>query len=151
MSSKSDVVRMWHDKSWTNPPSSFIEANEMYLSDDFQGLDKNGNVTGTKAAMNAMSQILFSSFEGFKGVTHDFQEAADGGVIMTFHFEGKHTEDLDLSAMGLGVIPATGKSFITPKSKTKFIVEGDQIVSSQAISGGFDFVLAAIGAIPAAG
>lgn len=148
MSSKIDVVRIWHEKSWSNPPSSLIEANEIYLSDDYQGLDKDGNNVTNKASMSALSQILSSSFEGFKGVVHDLQEEEDGSVTMTFHFEGKHTGDLDLSPIGLGVIPATGKSFLTPESKTKFIVEGDQVVGSQAISGGFDFVLGAIGAFP---
>lgn len=148
MSSKTDVVKMWHEKSWSNPPMSFIEANEVYLSDDFQSLDKDGNPMGDKAGMSAMSQILFSSFKGFKGVVHDLQEEPDGSVTMTFHFEGIHTGDLDLSAMGLGIIPATGKSFLTPESRSKFIINDDQIVSSQAISGGFDYVLAEIGAVP---
>lgn len=148
MSSKTDVVRKWHEKSWSNPPSSMIEANNIYLSDSYQATDKDGNPRGNKAAMSAMSQILSHAFEGFRGVVHDLQEEQDGTVTMTFHFEGRHTGDLDLSAMGLGVIPATGIDIMTPESKTIFTVEGDQIVSSQAISGGFDFVLAAIGAIP---
>lgn len=148
MSNKIEVVRKWHEVSWKNPPSSFIDANEKYLSDNFQSLDKDGNVMGNKAGMIAMSQMLYNSFQGFKGVTHDFQEEEDGSVMMSFHFEGLHTGDLDLSVMGLGVIPASGKSFVTPESKSKFFVEGGQIVSSQPISGGFEFILAAIGAIP---
>lgn len=150
MSSKTDVVRMWEEESWRNPPSSFVNANEIYLSDNFQSLGKDGNVMGDKAGMNAMSQILYDSMTGFKGVVHDLQEEEDGSVTMTFHFEGTHTGDIDLSAMGLGVIPASGKSFVTPESKTRFIVKDGQIVSSQPISGGFEFVLAAIGAIPTA-
>jgi hypothetical protein len=150
MSRKTDVVRMWEEESWRNPPSSFVNANEIYLSDNFQSLDKDGNVMGDKTGMNAMSQILYDSISGFKGVVHDLQEEEDGSVTMTFHFEGTHTGDFDLSAMGLGVIPASGKSFVTPESKTRFIVKDGQIMSSQPISGGFEFVLAAIGAIPTA-
>jgi hypothetical protein len=127
-----------------------ISANEMYLSDNFQSLDKDGNVRGDKAGFNAMSQLLHNSFTGFKGVVHDLQEEEDGSVTMTFHFEGKHTGDFDLSAMSLGVIPASGKRIVTPESKTRFIVEGGKIVSSQPISGGFEFILAAIGALPSA-
>jgi hypothetical protein len=149
MNSNTDVVRIWHDESWTNPPSSVIKANEMYLSDDFQGFDKDGNLTGNKAGMNAMAQVFFAAFEGFKGVVHGYQEQEDGAVLMTFHFEGTHTTDLDLSAMGLGVIPATGIRFSTPESSTRFMVEGGQIISSHPVSGGFEHVLAAIGAIPA--
>jgi hypothetical protein len=150
MNRKTDVVRMWEEESWRNPPSSFVNANEIYLSDNFQSLDKDGNVMGDKTGMNAMSQILYDSISGFKGVVHDLQEEEDGSVTMTFHFEGTHTGDFDLSAMGLGVIPASGKSFVTPESKTRFIVKDGQIMSSQPISGGFEFVLAAIGAIPTA-
>jgi len=148
MSSKTEVVQKWHDASYSDPPSSMIEANEIYLSDSFQATDKDGNPTLNKAAMSAMSQIFFHAFEGFRGVVDDLQEEKDGTVTLTFHFVGRHTGDLDLSAMGLGVIPATGISFSTPESKSIFTVEGDQIVSSQPISGGFDFVLAAIGAVP---
>ncbi len=148
MSSKTDVVQKWHEKSWSNPPSSLIEANEIFLSDSFQATDKDGKPTLNKAGMSAMVQIFSHAFESFRGVVHDLQEEQDGTVTMTFHFEGRHIGDLDLSAMGLGVIPATGIEFLTPESKTIFTVEGDQIVRSQAISGGFDFVMAAIGAIP---
>jgi hypothetical protein len=150
MSSKTDVVRMWHEETWKNPPASLITANETYLSDNYQNLDKDGNVIGDKAGMNAMAQILYTSLTGFKGVVHDLQEEEDGSVMMTFHFEGTHTGDLDLSAMGLGVIPASGKNIVTPESKTRFWVEDGQVVRSQPISGGFEYVLAAIGALPPA-
>ena len=150
MSSKTDVVMKWEEESWRNPPSSMITANEMYLSDDYQSLDKDGNLMGDKAFMNASSQMLFKSLKGFRGGVHDLQEEEDGSVMMTFHFEGTHTGDFDLSAMGMGVIPASGKSIVTPESKTKFIVEDGKIVSSQPISGGFEFILAEIGALPSA-
>jgi len=148
MSSKTDVIKMWHQESWKNPPSSVISANEKYFSDDFQSLDIDGNFRGDKAGMNATAQHIYNAFSGFKGVLHDVQEEADGSVTMTFHFEGTHSDDLDLSAMGMGVIPASGKSFVTPKSKSKFYVEDGQIVSSQPISGGFEYILAELGAVP---
>ena len=147
MTSKADVIRKWEEESWANPPSSVVEATEKYYSDGFQGLDKDGKVLSDKAAFVGMTQLLFNAFKDFKGVVHDISEQ-DDGVIMTFHFEGTHTGDFDLSAMGLGVIPATGKRVVTPESKTRFMVEGDQIVSSQPISGGFESILAGIGALP---
>jgi len=150
MNGKVDVVRMWHDESWTNPPASFVEAIEKYYSDDFQSLDKEGNVTGDKVGMMTMSKVLYGSMEGFKGVAHDFREGEDGSVLMTFHFEGKHTGDLDLSVLGLGVIQATGKSFKTADSINKFFVKDGLIVSSQPISGGFEYVLAQLGVMPTA-
>jgi hypothetical protein len=55
-----------------------------------------------------MGQLLAASFEDFKWVLRDLREA-DDGVLMSGHFEGMHTGDLDLSAMGAGVITASGK------------------------------------------
>jgi hypothetical protein len=33
-------------------------------------------------------------------------------VIMSGHFEGTHTSDLDLSAMDIGIIPASVKKIV---------------------------------------
>ncbi len=150
MTSKADVIRRWHKDSWANPPSSIGEAATKYFSDDYQGLDKDGNVMSDKAAYIGMSQLLLTAFIGFKGVVHDISEDGDS-VILTFHFEGTHTGDLDLSMMGLGVIPASGKRIVTPESKTRFKVEGNQIVGSQPISGGFESLLAGLGVKPPPG
>jgi predicted ester cyclase len=147
MTNKAEVIRKWHKESWANPPSSAVEAAEKFFSDDFQGLDEDGNVISDKAAFVGMNQLLFNAFKDFKGIVHDIA-VEDDSVIMTFHFEGTHTGDFDLSAMGMGVIPASGKRVVTPESKTRFMVEGDQIVASQPISGGFESLLAGIGAMP---
>lgn len=147
MASKAEVIRAWEDMSWSKPPASAVEATRKYYSDDFKSLDADGNVVGNKDAMVAMVHILFQAFEDFKGVAHDIHEEGDH-VIMTFHFEGTHTGDLDLSAMGMGVIPATGKRVVTPEGKTMFMVENGQITASQPISGGFTDLLAGIGALP---
>ena len=144
MGSKVGVIRAWHDESWANPPSSMVEAAEKYFSDDYQGLDKDGNVMMDKAAYIGMTQLMMKAFPDFKGVVHDLSED-DGDVIMTFHWEGTHTGDFDLSALGMGVIPASGKKIVTPKSESRVMVEGDQIVSSQPISGGLESLLAALG------
>ena len=147
MTSKIEVMEKWHEESWANPPSSVVQATEKFFSDDFKSLDKDGNVISGKAEFVASNKQLMEAFKDFKGVVHDISEQGDS-VILTFHFEGTHTGDFDLSAMGLGVIPATGKKVVTPESKTRFMIEGDQIVSSQPISGGFEYLLAGIGAIP---
>lgn len=147
MTSKIEVMEKWHEESWANPPSSVVQAAEKFFSDDFKSLDKDGNVISGKAEFVASNKQLMEAFKDFKGVVHDISEEGDS-VILTFHFEGTHTGDFDLSAMGLGVIPATGKKVVTPESKTRFMIEGDQIVSSQPISGGFEYLLAGIGAIP---
>jgi len=147
MSQKVEVVRKYHEEAYANPPSSAIAAAEKYISDSYQGMDNDGNVTSNKAAFVGMNKLFFNAFKDFRGVTHDIQEV-DGKVLLTFHFEGTHTGDLDLSAMGLGVIPATGKRVETPEAKSWFMVEGDQIVGTQPISGGFESILAQIGPNP---
>jgi predicted ester cyclase len=147
MSSKVDIYKAYYDASWADPPSSIVEANMTYLSDDYQGLDKDGNVVSDKAAYIATTQNLMNAFNDFKGMVHDISEEGDS-VILTFHFEGTHTGDFDLSAMGLGVIPASGKRIVTPESKTKFMVEGDKIVGTQPISGGFESFQAGLAVIP---
>jgi hypothetical protein len=147
MTSKEDVIRKWHDESWANPPASIVAAVEKYFSDDYQGLDKDGKVISDKAGYIGSAQLLWNAFDDFKGVVHDISEDSEG-VILSFHFEGTHAGDLDLSAIGLGVIPASGKKVVTPESKTRFMVAGDQIVGSQPISGGFESLLVSIGALP---
>jgi predicted ester cyclase len=149
MTSKLDVVKDYHDMAYTDPPASAVEAAEKYLSDDFQGFDKDGNVTMNKQAFVGMNHLLYSAFKDFRGVVHDYLEQ-DDGVMVVFHFEGTHTGDFDLSSMGLGVIPATGKRVVTTESKTMFMVEGDKIVGTKPISGGFDSFLEALGVMPPA-
>jgi len=147
MTHKEDVVKIYHDEAYTNPPSSVIEAGEKFLSDDFHGLDKEGNVISDKASFLGMTHLLFSAFKDFRGVVHDVKEK-DNAVLLTFHFEGTHTGDFDLSAMGLGIIPASGKRIVTPEGKSWFMVEGDQITGTQPISGGMDDLLAELMAAP---
>ncbi|MEJ2487245.1 MAG: ester cyclase [Anaerolineales bacterium] len=147
MTSKEDVVKTYHDEAYTNPPSSVIEAGEKYLSDDFQSLDKEGNANSDKTAFLGMTHLLFSAFKDFRGVVHDVEEK-DDAVLLTFHFEGTHTGDFDLSGMGLGVIPASGKRIVTPEAKSWFMVEGDKIVGTQPISGGMEDILAELGVTP---
>ena len=127
-----------------NPPASTLEADETYLSDDFKSLDKHGNVVMNKETMLGMTQLMAVAFKDFKTVYHDFHEEGDG-VIVRLHFEGTHTGDFDLSAMGLGVIPASGKKIVWPEAITKFTVKGDKITSEKEISGGIEWFLAPLG------
>lgn len=148
MSSKTELIKKWHTESWANPPASISEASEKYLSEDYKGYDTNGNVISDKETYIKSGLMLYKAFSGFKGILHNVTDDGES-VIMTFHFEGTHTGDLDLSSMGLGVIPASGKKFVTAESKTRFVIKDDLIVSSYPISGGFESLLVEIGAIPA--
>jgi predicted ester cyclase len=132
MSNTLDIYKAYYDASWANPPSSVTEASEIYLSDDFQSLDKDGNVEMDRKTYIGSSQPLFAAFEDLKFVLNDIREEGDS-VIVSGHFQGTHSGDLDLSMMGMGVIPASGKMIVWPESTNKFKVEGDKIVSIQAV------------------
>jgi predicted ester cyclase len=146
MRSKLDVYRAYNEASWANPPSSFLEADMTYLSDDFQNLDKDGNLLMNREMYTGMGQLLYAAFKDLKFVISDLKEVGEG-VIVTGHFEGIHTSDLDLSGMGLGIIPASGKKVMWPDSSNLFKIVGEKIVSIEAYgdSGGVESFLAALG------
>lgn len=128
MSSKLDLYKKYYEASWSNPPSSIYEASMTYLSDDFKNFDKDGNVVADKQAQIGMNQLLSAAFEDFKSVYSNIREEGDS-VIVSFHFEGTHTGDLDLSAMGMGVVPASGKKIVWPEDTVAIEIQGDKIVS----------------------
>lgn len=146
MRSKLDVYREYNEASWANPPSSFMEADMTYLSDDFQSLDKDGNLVMNREMYTGMGQLLYAAFKDFKFVINDLQEVEDG-VIVTGHFEGIHTGDLDLSGMGLGIIPASGKKIVWPEARSKFKIVDEKIVGIEAYgdSGGIESFLETLG------
>jgi hypothetical protein len=88
-----------------------------------------------KEAFVGMSQLIMASFTGFKAVFEDIHEESDG-VISNYHIEGTHTGDLDLSALGLGAIPASGKKIVWPEATSKWKVEGGKFVGEIPISKG---------------
>lgn len=146
MGNKLDIYNSYYEAAWANPPSSLTEAGSTYFSNGFQSLDRDGNVQMDKEAYLGMTQMTFASFADFKAVLHDVREEGDA-VILRSHFEGTHTGDLDLSAMGLGVIKASGNRIVWPEAKTKWTFEGDKITSIQAMddAGGLGAFLAPLG------
>jgi hypothetical protein len=125
-----DIVQTYLDKAWANPPASVFESEEIYFSDDFKNLDIEGNVTMDRATYIGMGKMLFASFSGFDWVPAGLREEG-GDVYMTGHFEGTFTGDLDLSAMGVGIIPASGKKIVWPETTVRMKVEGNKIASLQ--------------------
>ncbi len=61
MTSKLDVV-----KAWNAVPSGDIEASAAYLSDDFQNVDKDGNVVMNKEGVIGMGHMLHASLPDFE-------------------------------------------------------------------------------------
>lgn len=146
MSSKIEVVNTFYNEAWSNPPSSNVEASETYLSEDFKSLDEDGNLVMNRETYMGLGQLLFTAFTNFRYVRSDLRQEGDN-VIMSGHFEGTFSSDLDLSAMGMGVIPASGKKTVWPESSNIWNVEGGKIVSIQAYgdSGGVRSFLAPLG------
>ena len=55
---------------------------------------------------------------------------ADGNVVnISSQSTGTHSGSLDLTGMGMGVIPATGKSFSTARAPTKVTVRDEKVAS----------------------
>jgi predicted ester cyclase len=146
MGSKADVYKAYYDKSWENPPASNIEAIKIYFSDDFKTYDKDGNVELDREKYIGVVQLIYTAFTDFTYVRSDLREDGDA-VIVSGHFEGTHTGDFDLSAMGMGVIPASGKKIVWPEASNKFMIESGKIVGIQPTgdSGGMKAFLGALG------
>jgi hypothetical protein len=57
-------------------------------------------------------------------------DSIEGDVVRTTtQLSGTHTGELDLTAMGFGVIPATGISFSNPEEEGDAVVKGDKVIS----------------------
>ena len=144
MGSKLDVVQGYYDNAWSNPPASLSDAIDKYYSDDFQTVDSDGNVLMNKPMLKGMSLLMVAAFEGLKAVVDEIREV-DEGVYMKFHFEGKFTNDFDLSSLEIGVIPATGEYVVWPSAATIWVVAGDQIVGEKPQQEGMDWFLSPLG------
>jgi hypothetical protein len=143
MTSKLDVVQAYVDLIGVGGD---IEAATAYFSDDFQNFDRDGNIALTKEGIVGMARMMSASFKDYGFVLTNLCDEGDS-VIMTGHFQGIHTGDLDLSAMGLGVVPASGKKIVWPEASAKLTVEGDRIVRMEPYAGaaGLQAFLAALG------
>jgi len=86
---------------------------QAYWSEDFQRTDEMGNPPMTWEMWQAMDGLMRSAFPDLGLAIEDIRENGDG-VVVTSRFSGTFTNDLDLSAMGMGVVPATGKAVKFP-------------------------------------
>ena len=102
------------------------EAKSM-LTDDFQFSGPvpdpvNGAIwLGMSASLKA----------AFPDLDYQFKvEGADGDTVnVSAQLKGTHTEDLNLTPMDMGVIPATNKSFANPREHGQVTVRGDKIAA----------------------
>ncbi len=126
-----------------------LDAAASYLSDDFQFHGSVPEPLGT-AEFVGMTKALRS---GFQDINYNFRvKDAEGDVVKTStQLSGTNTGDLDFSAMGMGVIPATGKSFSNPEEQNDVTIAGDKITSFRVYTtegGGIRGILAQLGVQP---
>jgi hypothetical protein len=139
-------MKAYLDKAWANPPASLFETEGEYLADDFKNIAIDGSVIMDKAMYIGMGRVLFNSFSDFDYVMADLREEG-GDVYMTGHFEGTFTGDLDLSAMGAGVIPANGNKVVWPETTVRIKVADGKLTSLQETdeNGGIEVFLGLLG------
>ena len=109
MTSKLEVVQEWLDAA-----ADDYDAAYEYFADDFQWVQTDG-VVMDRAAYLGMANLLRSALPDLEHVVGEVREE-DGSVLLISHFEGTHENDLDLSAMGMGVFPASGKKSFSRKA-----------------------------------
>lgn len=116
--SRIDVAKSVLD--WSNP------RLEDYYTDDFQMVNADGSPPMDRDATLTMSRLMQSAMPDIQTVIEDIREDGDD-VLLTSHWEGTLTNDFDLSALGIGVVPATGKLVVFPTSTIRISFEGDRL------------------------
>ena len=104
-----------------------LETVESMLADDFQF---SGPVPEpiNKEAWLGMSSSLRTAFPDLD--YHFRVIGTEGDVVRTTsQLSGTHTGSFDLTNMQMGVIPATNKTFVTTREKTKITVKENKITA----------------------
>ena len=131
MNSKMEVAKAWASAV---APSGNIDAVANLLTDDFQNFDQDGNVALTKNGILKLGRMMHAAFTDYGFVVSGLSEEGDY-VIITGHNEGVHTADLDLSTMGLGILPSSGKKIVWPEASAKLTIVGDKIKRLEPYAG----------------
>ncbi len=97
-----------------------------YLSDDFRWSDELGNPPVDKASFLERGRPLLSALPDLSIVIEDIREDGDN-LLVKSHYTGTFTNDLDLSALGMGVIHASRKAFVFPSQRDRVSFDGDKI------------------------
>lgn len=107
------------------------------FSDDFQFTNAVGEPPMDKDSWFAMGQLMESAFPDISYIIEDIREEGDG-LAVTGRFAGTFSNDFDLSALGFGVIPATGAALDFPDSTMQVSFNGQKITEAHDPSTGPD-------------
>jgi predicted ester cyclase len=108
-----------------------------HYADSFQGTDSVGGQPMDKASWTGMGELLKASIPDLDHLISEIKADGDD-VLVTSRFTGTFVNDLDLSAMGLGVLKATGKALEFPVGTARVTFEGDKIKEVHDLSTGPD-------------
>lgn len=136
-----DIVKAAFD--FDNPDSS------SHLSDDFQYTTAVGDPPMDKSMWVGMGPMMRAAIPDISFVIQDIREQGNG-VTVTGRFSGTFVNDLDMSAMGMGVIAATGAAVDFPASTSQVSFDGDKISKAHNLdtgpNAGMQGLLKALGA-----
>jgi hypothetical protein len=107
--------------------SGDFKKAQSFLSDDFKfsGPVPEPNNREQWLKMSENLKTAFPNLDYHFGI-----EGADANVVhISAQLSGKHTGNLDLTAMGMAVIPATGKSFSAARELGDVTIRGDKVAS----------------------
>jgi predicted ester cyclase len=107
------------------------------ITDDFQWTDSAGGQPMDKAGFLGMIPLLKAAMPDLTFVIEDIKEDGDD-VLVTSHMAGTFTNALDLSAMGMGVVPATGAKLTFPTSTDRMSFSGGKISKIHGLNTGPD-------------
>jgi predicted ester cyclase len=103
-----------------------FEQQKKYFSDDFQATDAVGGPPMDLNMWFGMGELMQASMPDAGFTIEDIREEGKD-VIVTGHFHGTFENDFDLSAMNMGVIPASGKFITFPSGTSRVSFKGDKI------------------------
>jgi predicted ester cyclase len=117
--------------SFDTPP----EEQKEYLSDDYQFVDSVGSPPEDKEAWFGMGQLMRASIPDIVFIFDEIHQEGED-VVFSGHFTGTFKHDMDLSAMNIGVIPATGKVLNIPGGTNRISFTGDKISKNHNLDTG---------------
>jgi hypothetical protein len=119
-----------------------LEEQREYYSDDYQFVDSVGGPPMDKEAYFAVGDLLQASIPDIDYTIDEIHQEGED-VLVTGHYSGTFEHDMDLSAMNMGVIPATGKAINIPGSTGRVSFSGDKISKIHDLTTGPNAGLAA--------
>lgn len=108
-----------------------------YLADNFQWTDELGSPAMDRASWKGMGDLIEAAMPDLEIVIDELREEGDDVVVGT-RFVGTFTNDFDLSAVGMGVIPATGKAVEIGPNLARVSFDGDKISRLHGLETGAD-------------